>query len=344
MSTDRLTSLARDLRTIEYLSRYDNDLDRQTLLAQAVNLGGDPLMPGGLAMVALAGVANLEQYAHKLDTAEQVAQAKAFRLGLELDDVWPAIDDDDDWEPPLQTLCFWSESWRRERGAERDATGRPSELTDFRPTVNSEASFLRNSLDWAWDNEIHFDDFADDVRKAKARLEALLTEGSRAVARGVPCMYDECRGKRLIRTTIAVRDPDTKEKTWVLTDWHCPNCERSYSEKQYESHVYAAIHRDRSVVLEVLDPETGDWVPDVWCDPELAAKRVGRPGSTVRVWLHRGEVAGICAVGDDARKKPRRLVRMADVQARHQLAVLRWEQRQAAIATRLANSVNVARV
>lgn len=333
--TDRLAAMARDLRRIAYLgSRGEEDPDgaRATLLEQAISRADDQLMPGGLAMVALAPVSNVETYGHKLDSAEQAATARAFRLGLDPRKAMPEVDDDDDWEPPLQTLGFWSEGWRRERGME---------YID-RPTVNSEASFLRLSLEWAWDNELHLDDFEADVRKTKARLEALLSEGSRAVARGVQCLYDECGAQRLIRTTVAVRDPDTEEKIWVLTDWHCPNCERSYTEEEYERNVYAALHRDKSVLIEVLD-EAGGWAFDVWCTPELAAKRVSRSIETIRTWMKRGEIAESCAVGDEARKKPRRLVRLADVQHRHALAVQRWEQRQAAITARLAGSVKVTR-
>lgn len=302
--TDSRVKVAQDLRVIESLGRRAEVGKPDRLLTQAVHLADDPLMPGGLAMVALADAASQRRYADLLDEAERAA----IEAGVNL----PEVADDDEWEPPLQTLRFWSEVWRAEHGMDYEG---------FRPTVATEAAFIRHVLEWAWANEPHWDDFARDITKARGRLESVLADGFRPSMRGVSCMYDECRGARLIRTTVAKTDKKTGAKTWVLTDWHCPECERTWTEDEYQRHVYAAIHREKTLV--VTDGER----TEVWCTVELAAKRVGRPESTVRVWLHREQVAEVCVLGRDRW----RFVLLADVEERDQLARERWARRVAAM-------------
>lgn len=317
---DSRVRVARDLRIIEGFAKRAPAGEPDRLLTQAVHAGNDPLMPGGLAMVALAGASSQETYANLIDGAERRAIHLAEVHDIDVAKLMPVVEDDD-WEPPLQTLTFWSEGWRREREMDYDG---------LRPTVASEAAFLRLSLEWAWANEVKWDDFVKDVSKLRGRLEAVLTEGFRPSMRGVPCMYDECRGSRLIRTTVATTDKKTGEKVWVLTDWHCPRCERSWDEESYQRHVYAAIHREKSVVTE-FDGET-----EVWCTVDIAAKRVSRPESTVRVWLHREQVNELCGIGDHRRW---RYVLLADVEARDQLARERWAKRVAAMKAKRGEAV-----
>lgn len=286
-----MVKVARNLRRIVELT--------DQLEAQAIANANDALMPGGLAMVALAAVSAPSDYAEALEAAEHMAIAGRR--------AWPEVEDDDDWEPPLQSLLFWSEAWREEHGYPLPK----------RPTEATEANFLRWALEWAWDNEPHWDDFAADVAKAAGRMEALLMEGARPVARGVPCMYDECRGKRLVRKTVPTRDEDGN-KAWRLTDWHCPSCHREWSEEDYTRNVYAAIERDH---WQQHGSET-------WCTESRAARRVGRPESTVRSWVGRGQVAAICTTDD----RRRTLVLVADVVERDRLARerhARWLQAQA---------------
>jgi hypothetical protein len=147
---------------------------------QAINDANDHLMPGGLAMVALAPTANLEAWAHKLDAAE--------RRGIH-----PVIEDDDDWEPPLQTLLFWSEDLRRIHDQEFEPTPyRP------RPSEATEANVIRHHLNWLWENEPKWNDFAADIGDVRKRMEALLTEGLRS-KRGVPCLSIDCEGGILVQ-------------------------------------------------------------------------------------------------------------------------------------------------
>jgi hypothetical protein len=297
MTEHPTVKVARDLRLI---------VDMTTRLeAQAIAKANDRLMPGGLAMVALGTVAAPSAYADTLEAAEHMALA-GYRA-------WPEIEDDDDFEPPLQTLLFWSEQLRAEHGYPMRA----------RPTEATEANFLREMLDWLWENEPHFDDFAADVEAARKRMEALLVEGERPVARGVPCMYDECKGKRLVRKTVPTRDK-RGNKTWRLTDWHCPSCKRSWTEEEYARNVYAAVERSHFQSLGWPDPET-------WCTYSRAARRVDRPEATIRSWVNRGQIASVC-VPDQ-----RTLVLVADVVARDRLAKERHARWLAVVQARRAN-------
>lgn len=259
------------------------------LKAQAEADANSPLMPGGLATVALADVAPPSAYIDALEIAERTA--------LDNDEPFPETGDlPNDWEPPLQTMLFWSEQWR-------EVHGYPLER---RPTVESEARFIKWALDWAWDNELHWDDFAKDMRDVKARLENLLHDGIRVAFRGAPCLYDECKGKRLVRKTVPARDKHGN-KVWRLTDWHCPSCKRSWSEVEYTRNTYAAIERAHFAAI----------ADDTWATPSRAARRVGRPESTIRTWIHRGDVASMCLV-DDSQKWT--FVLLDDVIDRDQLA------------------------
>ena len=281
MTTDPRIPVAQNLTAIVELSERLED--------QAINDANDALMPGGLAMVALAAVANLEAWGNKLDAAER--RARAYGLSL-------TVDDDDEWEPPLQTLLFWSEDLRRIHDLENEA----------RPTITSEANVIRWALDWLWENEPHFEDFAEDIRKTRNRLENLMLAGARPAFRGAPCMYDECRGKRLIRKTVPTRDEDGN-KVWRLTDWHCPKCKRSWSPEDYERNIYAAIERTHWLNLD----------GEAWATYGRAARHVDRPEGTLRSWVSRGEVGAMCTLEDR-----RTFVLLGDVSVRDQLARARW--------------------
>lgn len=196
-TTDPKTRVARDLREIvELCTRLE---------AQAEHKANDPLMPGGLVMVALGGVANVEAYLNKLDTAEEIARAQAYRFGLDLEDVWPAIEEDD-FEPPLQTLVYWSEKWRAATGKEYD---------DFTPTVTSEASFIRWALDWAMTNEPKWEAFTTDINAARRNLESLLYAGLRKERTRVRCDRPPCTKKPPLIRVRAERK---------IIGWYCGTC------------------------------------------------------------------------------------------------------------------------
>lgn len=279
---DPVTKVAQHLSAIEDLSCH--------LESQAIAKANDRELPGGSAMVALAGVANIEAWQNIVDTS--------LRLAYAYDEEPPEIDDDDTFEPPLQTLCFWSEQLRREHGDEYDK----------RPTISSEAGYIRFMLNWMWENEPHWDDFVDDIRKARTRLENMLHAGVRVAFRGAPCLYDECKGARLIRKTVPTRD-EQGNKAWRLTDWHCPRCKRSWDEKAYARNIYAAV--ERSHFDDLGTNET-------WCTVSRAARRVDRPQGTIRSWISRGEVAAACLL--DGSRESRTFVLLDDVVQRDRLA------------------------
>lgn len=270
-----VVKVSRDLSAIVELAKGLED--------QAIHKANDRLMPGGLAMVALGAVASLDEWAEQYEAAEH----HAYAAGLQP----PELDDDDDWEPPLQSLLFWSESWRSEHGYPLPQ----------RPSLKSESTFIRWALDWAWDNEPHFEDFARDINAARVRLENVLMAGVRA-ERGVPCMYEHCRGVRLVRKMIPARDPETGEKVWRQSDWHCPRCKRSWDEERYAAMVTAA--NERTKVETIAD--------EIWCAIEYAARKVGRSAATIKTWAHRGDVATLCMVA--GRRRP--FVNLAEIEAR----------------------------
>lgn len=198
MSDDPTLTVAQDLRSIVELSA---DLPRQ-----ATNHATSRLMPGGLAMVALGPVASIEAVGNVVDSIETGRLTGSDELA----------DNDDDWEPPLQTLRFWSEAWRIEWGREVDGW-----------TVQTEAAFLLGALGWAFKHEPHWDDFAKDMAAAKRRLEDVLHDGEREERSWVPCLDCDIGrdGKpiniRLVKVYAKVQDEDR---------WTCPRCKRKYDE------------------------------------------------------------------------------------------------------------------
>jgi hypothetical protein len=277
--------VARDLTSIVEMSEALED--------QAINDANDRLMPGGLAMVALSVVANLEAWSNKLDAAE--------RRGIRL-----VVDDDDDWEPPLQSLLFWSEDLRRVHGQEFEATPhRPY------PTIASEANIVRHYLDWLWENEPHWNDFASDVESTRVRMESLLAEGLRS-KRGVPCLSVDCDGGILVRPVL-----DRREHHWceghdgvchlphercphdrggLRDEWVCGKCDRRYGVEDYRRAVA------QSAFLNA------EWLP-----LEDAMARTGAKRGSIQGWATRGSVR---------RRKDadtgRVTYNVADIEARHQ--------------------------
>lgn len=262
-----------------------------TLASQAVHQANATVdghnLPGGTAMIALAPVANLPTWERRFELAEAEWSARALEAGtarrledgsvVHLDQRGRpelGLDEDDSWEPPLQTLRFWTDRYRQILGADWDHI----------PTLHTEASFLRHkeTADWIAMNEPHFDRYADDIHTARTRLENLLYAGDRA-ERGVPCLYDECKGKRLVRKVVPARGPKG-EKTWRRTPWHCPRCKRTWDDDRYAAMVTAA---SESAKVEVIDGTT-------WCTVEYAAKTTTRSRETIRTWAKRLEVAAVC--------------------------------------------------
>jgi hypothetical protein len=274
--------VATDLREIERLAGE--------LEAQAIAEARSHLMPGGRAMIALAPVANLEAWANLNSLTERSELSGLARAYTCADDEDP----EEHW-PPFQLLAFWSESWRAETGMEYDDDR-------WRPTLTSEASFLRLSIEWAWEHEPGWSDFARDVEAARTKLENILSEGDRA-QRGVPCLYDECRGKRLVRKLEPKRGEDGS-KVYDWTAWHCPRCHRKWDADQYARMVTAAAE---STKVELVDGE-------LWCTIEHAARETGRSVHTIKTWVNRQQVSVLCIRA--GRRKP--YVNLEEIRTRHE--------------------------
>jgi len=210
--------------------------------SRALDLANSSLMPGGAAMVNLAHVADLDTWARRND--------------LSADELATYEDPDELWSP-FQMLRFWSEQWRAELGMN---------YTDpnWYPTIQSEAAFLGNPdvLEWAWNNEVHFDEFAGDVGSARSRLESILHEGERPDRIRVVC--PDCdAGKRLI--IVYGLDEETDR-------WKCPECK----------HKFDADEVGRAFAKQLRSSGAARWVS--LADALSIMCREGWQEKTVRGW------------------------------------------------------------
>lgn len=248
------------------------------LLAQAINRAAAQIdghsLPGGEAMVALAGVAEPEINQRRVALREEAHMATCTRLDHTR--CWTGSEDEDDSEPVLQTLLFWSDEWRTLHGFP---------LEGRRPTVATEANVIRSLLDWAWDNLPEWDDFSRDIGSARTRLENLLTAGRRT-ERGVPCL--SCNVE-LIRPTwdpVRVNECDGHDGVCYLPhdacphdrgglrdEWFCPSCERRYDVQTYR-----------------LATEHAAFVVAEWLPIDLAASRTGAKRGSIWGWAGKGYV------------------------------------------------------
>lgn len=199
--------VARDLREIVELS--------MNLRSQAVNKANQQLdgfaLPGGFAMVSLTPVANIEAWEHQYEGYER-SNAERPERPFDLSHI---EDEDDTWEPALQTLRYWSDQYRKLLSAEWDHI----------PTINTEAKFLAHQLNWIWENEPGWDHFASDINKVRTRLENILYAGKRAERTRVNCTSEACERKpRLLRVYAP---------TAVDDHYKCPACKNRYTPQQY---------------------------------------------------------------------------------------------------------------
>ena len=260
---DPTVAVARDLRELETLS--------QAIPDEVAHRGPVPHL-----MACLGPVANLEAWGHIIDARDD------RRL-----DTSHVDDHDPDWEPPAQTLAFWTEQLRVEHNAE----------TDLRPSIATEAEFLRGMLGWAYDNEPRWADLVRDVAVARRRLEAQLRAGEQ-IERGVPCMYDECGGARLTRRLERVG------RRWDWTWWTCPRRPR---EHQWDRDAYA-----RMVTAAHQAASFEDIYGESWCTVAYAARDLNRSVKTIRTWVNEGHVRRACILAGK-----RVMVSLADVRAQH---------------------------
>jgi len=276
-------AVAQDLTEIERLV--------VDLAEQAIHDANDHTLPGGDALASRAPVASPEAWEHRYEAGEALGR-----------DVSHVLDENEGDEPPLQTLLFWSEQWRAEHGMDFE----PGPHRPY-PTIETEANFIRWCLSWAWENEPHFEDFAEDVRAVVARLEAILAAGKRNL-RGVQCF--DC-GTDLVRQSHDPKEIHRCEghdgvcfiphaacphdRGGLRDWWKCPGCDRRYSLEDYAR----AVSHAHYALADYLTLED-------------AAARTGVKPGTIKVWATRGRVR---------KKRDRDTGRMTycvpDIEARH---------------------------
>lgn len=249
-----VTRVARDLTAI--LDLYER------LASQAEAQASHPLMPGGPAMVALGHVANMEAWENRQQATERYGEHPDERLRR----AYTSAEDEDPDEhwSAFQLIEFWSEAWRREHDAEYD----------MRPTIASEVAFVRWALDWAWDNEHAWDDFAADINRARVKLEDILHEGKRHERSRIVC--DRCDDGPRLLVFRGVADDCSDDR------YKCPACKvRMTPEDAQRAH--AKMLRSSS---------SERWVAQA--DAIGTLKAQGRPERTVRAWLAEGEGEAYC--------------------------------------------------
>lgn len=254
--------VARDLTEIGEL--YER------LLAQAIQKAGATTdgtsLPGGEAMVALASVADPSINARRVELAEQYHLATCERMDHSR--CWTGSEDEDDSEPVLQTLLFWSEQWREEHGYP---------LEGRRPSVATEANLIRSLLDWAWDNELRWDDFANDIRGARVRLENLLYAGAREERTRIECNRCEADAKK--RRLVRLYGPEVDGSG---DRWKCPACKVRLDSKDV-----------REAHAKMLRSEGAErWVQQA--DAIGTLKAQGRDERLIRRWLEQGAGEAYC--------------------------------------------------
>lgn len=225
----------------------------EQLATEAIHQANNPLMPGGLAMVALAGAASPGRYETNIAELETAAITFARETGLPLKTLWPeTYDDPNGWEPPLQTLRYWSEQWRTIHGYPKP-----------KPSIHSEVVFVRWALNWAQENEPHFAAFIEDIHDTRSRLENTLKAGTRADRSRVICPTCD-DPHRLIR----IWGDNTNDDAWK-----CPNCKNKLTEDDHQR-AYAKQLRHAGAMRFI--PKT---------DALAVMKSQGRSARTVRKWF-----------------------------------------------------------
>lgn len=298
MTETATIKVARDLSEIRLLAT--------ALPSQAMHESTSRLMPGGNAMVALAPVANIEAWEHQYEGWEaHNLRVIHGEVRGKVRDLSHVTEEDDNWEPALQVLTYWSIQWRTLHGAEYDK----------RPTIDSEANFLRWSLDWAAANEPRFDHFARDMNRARRHLEDIVHAGQRADRTRVLCDNPTCEDPARLIRTFAPREHVANECTSCgeLTDptkaGDCGLCENGTTSEVWQSdpdldgykcpacrHRYTQDDFDRTYKRQLRSEGAERWVPLTDARGTLAA--LGRSERTIRKWLEDSEVQAYCELGN----------------------------------------------
>lgn len=223
--SDLRLSIGSALSSIESLCR--------DLQAEAEARYADKLFPGGLAMVMLGPVANIEAFNYR-QLSEMMGRTDG---GSGADDL------EDDPAPPLLVLAGWVDVVKGERG----------EASNDRATIPREIAYLRSAIDWICgtnsDDEPYFlasDELDRSLRTLKYQLEAVLKDGTRLTF-GAPCLH--CVGVNMIRVEDA--------RLGLQDKYVCPTCQRDYTKANYDYAVNVThLHNAPELTAEQIERRT----------------------------------------------------------------------------------------
>lgn len=200
----------------------------------------------GEAMMLLGPVADPEAWGHVTASVSAGRLPKGY------------VEDGGGEQHPMTTFLSWQMVWRD--ALEHDDAP-DSELT-------TAVDYLDQTMTYMGGYEyVPFEDFARDLRRCRAHLEAVLHDGEQ-VDRGAPCMT--C-GADL-------------QRTWGEGDaadgWKCPRCKRTSSDAQYRF----AVWQDYL--------EKADWLSAKGCVAALAQHEppVVVVEGTIRSWASKGHL------------------------------------------------------
>jgi hypothetical protein len=252
---DPTLRVRRDLSEIRRLAGWLED--------QALHHFADRLMPGGRALVELGPVARAEDVAERIEASEHWNAAHYGETSLR--DL-SHLDDQDDDVVALSSMLFWSDAWREETGS----------TPERRPTISGEAQWLASAIDWAWDNEAHWDDFCADVNDVRVRLENVLYAGVREERSQATCIEEACERKpRLVKVWGGDEESDS---------WKCPSCRTRYDKAAFaRAKLRHMASRGAERFVKVQDAR------DVILEG-------GRPERTWRKWMSECRVLAYCDV------------------------------------------------
>lgn len=258
--TDPVTRVARDLTAIIDMTA---SLDDEAVHKAGAMIDGRGL-PGGLATVSAEPAAHLHEWAEFIAYAEMHHYAECHKDNHRKCVVYGAEhvkDEDPEWEPPLQTLLFWTDDLRAQRG---DNYG-------VKPTISTEANYLRHLLNHLWETELRWVDFAKDINAARVRMENVLHAGKRRTLTRVPC--DRCKPaaprKEAHRLVLIHGKADDGSSDF----WKCPGCKVRLDGPAYQRALAKRLRSEGAARYVSLRDAIG------------VLKAQGRSERTVRKWL-----------------------------------------------------------
>lgn len=164
---------------------------------------------------------------------------------------------------PLSPLATWEDDWRSEYGHGAGPIA----------TVSNAAAYLRRHLHTAAQQHPAFDEFASEIGRLRASMQAVRGDADPTV-HGVACF--DCGHD--LRQTFAEADPCGHEDAPCGCDqggrrdtWECTHCSRTYTEHDYRRAVRQA-HADAQP----------------WRRACEVTAITGVPAGTLRRWVHHG--------------------------------------------------------